>query len=213
MIAQFCETALTGLDTVTNLIWPWQVKSFQKNMTQNFTGIGVHITKIRGVLEIASLLPDTPAYRSGLDADDEILAVNGELTKNMPITCVVNKITGPAGTDVTLTVRHKDAPEDQTEDIKITRARIVVPTIRGWQRTETGEWLHMIDQTNKLGYIRITNFTESTVPAMQKALKNLEKNGMRGLILDLRYNSGGYLDTAAQVVDMFVEKGLILKRR
>jgi carboxyl-terminal processing protease len=211
VIAQFCEAALIGLDPVTNLVWPWRVKDFQKNMTQNFTGIGIHIIKLRGSLEVASLLPDTPAYRSGLDADDKILAVNGESTKDMPILCVVSKITGPAGTDVTLTVRHKDAPEDETEDITITRARIVVPTIRGWQRTETGQWRHMIDPVNRLGYIRIKNFTESTVPAMQKALKKLEKDGMKGLILDLRYNSGGYLNTAADIVDMFIEKGLIVK--
>lgn len=211
VIAQFTEAAFISLDPVTNLIWPWHVESFKKNMTQDFIGIGVQILKVRGVLSITSLVPNKPAYFSGLDADDVILAVDGESTKDMPITCAVDRITGPAGTDVTLTVRHKDAPEGETEDITITRARIMVPTVRGWKRTEDGKWLHMIDPVNKLGYIRITNFTESTEPATEKALKQLESEGMKGLILDLRGNSGGYLNTAADIVDKFVEKGLIVK--
>lgn len=211
VVSQFAEASLTALDPVTNLVWPWMVKDFQKSMTQNFTGIGIHIQKSRGVLKVASLLPDTPAYHSGLDADDEILAVNGEKTEDMPINCVVDKITGPAGTDVTLTIKHTDAPDGETEDVTITRARIIVPTVRGWQRTEEGKWLHMLDPVNKLGYVRITNFTESTASGMEEALKQMEAKGLRGLILDLRYNSGGYLNTAADVVDMFIERGLIVK--
>ena len=211
VIAQFAEASLTALDPVTNLIWPWMVQDFQKSMTQNFTGIGIHIQKTRGVLKVASLLPDTPAYYSGLDAEDEILAVDGEKTDGMPINCVIDKITGPAGTDVTLTIKHKDAADGETEDVTITRARIIVPTVRGWQRTEDGKWLHMLDTVNKLGYVRITNFTESTSSGMEQALRQMEAKGLRGLIIDLRYNSGGYLNTAAEVVDMFIEQGLIVK--
>jgi len=139
IVSQYTEASLEALDPFTNLIWPWQVLDFQKNMTQDFTGIGVHITKIRGVLAVASLLPDTPAYHSNLDANDEILAVNGESTKDMTLTCVVSKITGPKGTKVTLTVRHEDAPKGETEDITLVRARIEVPTIRGWVRDTEGE--------------------------------------------------------------------------
>ena len=226
IVAQFSEAALEALDPFTNLVWPWKVRDFQKNMTQNFTGIGIHITKLRGVLSVASLLPDTPAYYSGLDANDEILAVNGESTKDMSLNCVVSKITGPKGTKVTLTVRHEDAPEGETEDITLVRDRIVVPTIRGWVRDHKkspsddqvaknpqnkGKWGHMIDPVNKIGYIRLTGFTETTAPAMERQLKSLEERGMKGLIVDLRDNSGGYLATAAAVVDMFIDKGLIVK--
>lgn len=221
VIVQFTEASLEALDPFTNLIWPWKVRDFQKNMTQDFTGIGIHITKIRGVLAVASLLPDTPAYRSGLDANDEILAVDGEETEDMTLTCVVSKITGPKGTKVTLTVRHEGAEEDDTEDIVIVRDRIVVPTIRGWIRdsekgdttgkADNSKWGHMIDPVNKIGYIRLTGFTDNTAPAMQKQLVSLENRGMNGLIVDIRDNSGGYLQTAAAIVDMFVEEGLIVK--
>lgn len=227
IVSNYTEASLEALDPFTNLVWPWRVLDFQKNMTQDFTGIGVHITKIRGVLVVASLLPDTPAYHSTLDANDEILAVNGEETKEMTLTCVVSKITGPKGTPVTLTVRHEDAEEGVTEDVTLVRDRIVVPTIRGWVRDgdagefsgkgdsakkeKSGKWGHMIDPVNKIGYMRLTGFTEETAGSMKDQLHNLEERGMRGMIVDLRDNSGGYLSTAAAVVDMFVESGLIVK--
>ena len=212
VISQFAEASLEALDPVTNLVWPWMVKDFQKSMTQNFTGIGIHIQETRdGVLKVASLLPDTPAYNSGLDAEDQILFVDGESTEDMPISCVIDKITGPEGTNVVLTVHHKDAPAGVNEDIKITRARIIVPTIKGWQRIDDGKWQFMLDTVNRLGYIRITNFTESTASGMEEALKELNAQGVQGLILDLRNNTGGYLNTAADVVDMFVDHGLIVK--
>ena len=169
----------------------------------------MEISKATGVLTIISLLPDTPAYRAGLDAYDEILAVNGEPTEKMTIFCAVSKITGPKGSKVTLTIRH--AGSDKTEDITIVRDRIVVPPRRGWQRDESGEWQYMIDRENGIGYIRITNFTETTVPDMDEILRMLEKEGLRGHISDLRFNRGGYLVSAAGVVDLFVEEGVIVK--
>ena len=208
---QFTEAALATLDPYTNLIWPWQVKDFQKSMTQQFTGIGIEISKVTGELKVVSLIPDTPAYNSGLDAEDVIVKINGEETKEMSIDCAVKKITGPAGTDVELTVRHADSTE--TVDIKITRANIDVPTIRGWTRDDHGQWEYMLDQDNKVGYIRVTGFTANTAALMKKALAGLEADGMKSLIVDLRNNSGGYLDTAAELVDMFVDEGVIVSTR
>lgn len=209
VVAQFTEAALKSLDPFTALFWPSQIEEFEKSMTQQFSGIGVEISKATGVLKVVSLLPNTPAYTSGLDADDEILFVNGEPTKDMTIYCAVDKITGPIGTQVTLTIRH--AGKQETEDITITRGKIVVPPLRGWQRDENGKWRYMIDPENKIGYIRLTAFTEKTAPDMEKVLTNLEKEGLSGLILDLRFNSGGYLISAAQVADMFIESGLIVR--
>lgn len=97
IVAHFSEASLAYLDPFTNLVWPWNVKDFEKSMTQQFTGIGIEISKATGVLKVVSLLPDTPAYRSGLDADDEIVAVDGEPTEEMTIFCAVSKITGSKG--------------------------------------------------------------------------------------------------------------------
>lgn len=222
VVVQFSEAALEALDPFTNLIWPWRVPDFQKNMTQNFSGIGIRISKVRGKLTVASLLPGTPAYLSGLDANDNIVAVDGEITDEMTLTCVVSKITGPKGTPVTLTIKHEGDPNGVTEDITIVRDNIVVPTIRGWQRdnkpttdagdnSDGGKWGHMVDPVNRIGYVRLTGFTETTAHDMETQLLDLEERGMQGLIVDLRGNSGGYLTTASAVVDMFVEKGVIVK--
>jgi carboxyl-terminal processing protease len=209
VIVQFSEAALASLDPYTNLIWPQQVEEFKKNMTNEFSGIGVEISKADGPLKVASLLPDTPAYNSGLDADDVIQEINGESTKDMPIGCAVKTITGPSGTSVTLTILHKG----DTKPVKLTikRARIVVPTVRGWQRDGEGQWRYMLDPVNGIGYVRVTGFSEKTAPDFEDALNNLEKQGLRGLIIDLRFNPGGYLETAVAIVDKFVKKGLIVK--
>jgi len=211
LIAQFAEAALSALDPYTVMVWPRQVQDFEKMMTNEFTGIGIEISKRLGLLTVTSLLPDTPAYNSGLDAGDVIEAADGVETKDMSLICAVRKITGRAGTKVTLTIRR--AGEENTRDITITRAKITVPTIRGWQRTEAGRWLYMIDEKNKVGYVRITSFSAETASDLEKALADLEAEGLKGLILDLRFNSGGFLDSAIAVTDKFIEEGLIVVTR
>ena len=211
VVGQFAEAALSALDPFTMLVWPWNVRDFEKNMRQEFYGIGVEISKATGVLKVSSLLPDTPAFRSGLDADDTIVAVDGEPTDKMTIFCAVSKITGPKGTTVTLTVKH--AVTGEVEDIKIRRDKIVVPPIRGWRRIEDGQWDYMLDATGEIGYVRVTTFTENTVPDLNHALRDLEAQGLAGLILDLRFNSGGYLTSASELVDLFVDEGIIVTSR
>jgi len=209
VIAHFTEACLASLDPFTNLVWPWNVKDFEKSMTQQFTGIGVEIAKKMGVLKVVSLLPDTPAYKSGLDADDEIVAVDGELTKEMTIFCAVSKITGPKGSKVVLTIRRPSTGE--TNDVTIKRDKIVVQPLRGWTRDADGDWNYWIDPINRIGYVRLTAFTESSGPDMDEVLRKLEKKGLKGLILDLRFNSGGYLQASADVVDLFIREGVIVK--
>lgn len=208
LIAHFAEAALSALDPYTVMVWPRQVEDFEKMMTNEFTGIGIEIGKPKGLLTVTSLLPDTPAYRAGLDADDVIEAVDGVETKDMSLMCAVRKITGPKGTKVTLTIRRPG--QDETKDITITRDRITVPTIRGWQRTEDADWLYMIDRHNKIGYVRITSFSGETVPDFEKALTTLEKQGLKGLILDLRFNTGGLYESAVGVADKFLKEGWIV---
>ena len=211
VIAQFTEAALSALDPYTVMVWPRQVLEFEKMMTNEFTGIGIEISKRKGLLTITSLLPDTPAYNSGLDAGDVIEAADGVETKDMSLICAVRKITGQEGSKVTLTIRRPG--EEKTRDITITRAKIVVPTIRGWQRTEAGRWLYMIDEKNKIGYVRLTGFSAETASDLEEVLSGLEGEGLKGLILDLRFNSGGFLDSAIAVTDKFIEEGLIVITR
>jgi carboxyl-terminal processing protease len=211
VIAQFADASFNALDPYTVIVWPTYVEDFEKAMTNEFSGIGIEITRQKGQLTIGSLLPDTPAYNSGLDAGDVIEKVNGLPTKDMPINCAVKNITGPAGTKVTLSIKRQGEP--QLRDITITRAKIVVPSVRGWQRTSQGNWQYMIDEQEKIGYVKITSFSEKTSGDFNKVLSSLEAAGMRGLILDLRYNPGGIFDSAVEVADEFLSEGLIVITR
>ena len=211
LTAQFTEAAFSALDPYTGMIWPQQIQEFKKRMSNEFIGVGIEISKRKGLLTVVSLLPDTPAYKSGLDAGDIIEKVDGVATKDMSITCAVKNITGPKGTEVTLTI--KSPGRDVSRDIAITRDVIVVQPIRGWQRTEGGRWLYEVDEKNKIGYVRMTSFDERTTANFEKTLSQLEAEGLNGLVLDLRFNPGGLLNSAAEVVDMFIEEGLIVSTR
>jgi carboxyl-terminal processing protease len=208
IVRHFAEGALSALDPHTVIIWPKEKEDFEKNMTNEFTGIGVEISKADGLLRAASLLPDTPAYNSGMDAGDIIEAINGEKTKDMSINCAVSKITGPAGTKVVLTIRRDN--EEKAQDIELTRAKIIVPTTRGWSRDDRSGWQYFVDPNYHIGYVRVTNFSATTSADLDGTLRSLEGEGMDALILDLRYNFGGFLQSAAEVTDMFVDKGVMV---
>jgi carboxyl-terminal processing protease len=210
VIVQFSEASFLTLDPYTVLVWPRDVSEFEQQMMNEFPGIGIEISRQNGQLTIGSLLPDTPAYSSGLDVGDVIEKVDGMPTKDVPLSCVVSRIKGPAGTKVTLTIRRN---KDQMRDITLTRARIVVPTLRGLQRSGEGKWQDMVDKEDKIGYLRLTSFAETTASDTEAKLKSLESAGMRGLILDLRFDPGGLYDSAVAVSDEFLDDGLIVITR
>jgi carboxyl-terminal processing protease len=199
------------LDPYTVLVWPRDISEFEQQMTNEFTGIGIEISRQSGQLTVSSLLPDTPAYSSELDVGDVIEKVDGMPTKDVPLSCAVSRIKGPAGTKVTLTIRRTG--KEQTRDIVLTRAKIVVPTLRGWERTGEGKWLRMVDEQDKIGYIRLTSFSETTASDTDASLKGLEAAGMKGLIMDLRFNPGGFFDSSIAVADEFLDEGLIVITR
>lgn len=209
LIAEFAKGALSALDPHTVIYWPSQVQDFERAITNQFPGIGIKFSKEEGLMKVVNVLPNTPAYNSGLEVGDVIKAVDGIETVNMSSNCAVKRITGPEGTKVTLTIRRP--VEDKTLDITMSRANIVVPSIHGWQRTKTGNWLYMIDSYNKIGYVRITSFDLRTARNFEKALAQLEAKGLKGLILDLRSNPGGLLNSAVEIADKFIKEGLIVR--
>lgn len=211
LIWHFAQAALDSLDPHTVIVWPTEKTDFDKMITNEFTGIGVEIGRPKGALTISGLLMDTPAYRAGLDAGEVIDAVDGVATKDMPLNCAVKKITGPKGTKVNLKIRRPG--EDKPRDVTITRDKIIVPTIYGWQRTAEGQWRYMVDPNDKVAYVRISSFSGETATDLEKVLNDLEKQGLRGLVLDLRWNQGGLLPVVLRIVDMFVKDGVMLRIR
>lgn len=171
-----------------------------------FEGIGATVSQQGSEIVIVAPISDTPAERAGLQAGDVILAVDGESTEGWSVDKAVLKIRGPRGTDVTLTIRH---PDDQVEDLTITRDEIRVESVSAVPPggvLEDAEGNPVTD----IAYIRIREFTSLTRDQLQLLLEEIQGSGLRGLILDLRANPGGLLSTTVDVADMFLDGGTIL---
>lgn len=171
-----------------------------------FEGIGATVSQQDGDIVIVAPIKDTPAERAGIRAGDVILAVDGESTEGWSVDKAVLKIRGPRGTEVTLTIRH---PDNQVEDITITRAEIrveSVSTVPPGGALEDAEGNPVED----IAYIQIREFTSFTASELEPLLRDAEESGKRGIILDLRGNPGGLLEATVDVADMFLDSGAIL---
>ena len=137
-------------------------------------------------------------------AGDIILDVDGQSTQGKSQNDVIQNIKGEPGTDVVLTVRRKTGEE---LDITVTRDHINVQTVRGFRRQADQSFDYMLDPINKIGYIRISQFTEPTADELRGALQVLKAQDVKGLIIDLRFDPGGLLSSAVAVSDMFLTEG------
>lgn len=207
---EFTDGMTDQLDRYTQVIWPEKMDEFRKQTMGSFEGIGVQIQMENGLLKVVSPLEDTPAFKAGLQAGDYIIRIDGKDAKNIDINEAVRQITGPEGTKVTLTISR---PGQANFDKAIARAQIQVQTVKGWKRANGSGWDWMIDPDSKIGYIRITNFNEDTAEHLRKALKDLNGQDCRGLILDLRDNPGGLLNIAVDVAEEFLRGGAIISTR
>ena len=168
------------------------------NQTEgSFGGIGIYMGFKDDKVTVISVMDDTPGAKAGLEAGDEILAIDGTSVSAYQPEEVALHIRGEVGTSVTLTI-HRDGEEDK--DYTIERATIQMKTVGG----------KMLDAENGLGYIRISNFSENTGDEFKKQLADLESQGMKGLIIDVRENPGGLVKTCAEVADFVVPKGPIV---
>lgn len=205
IVDEFVAGISEPLDEFTSVIWPTEVAEFNKSTRGEFVGVGIQITQEVGKpVRVESPLEDSPAYNAGVKPGDFILKVEGKLTKDMTITEAVKNITGEAGSSVLLTI--EDGVSHEVRDLELVRKRISIRTVRGHLRDEnkpTG-WDYMIDDGLKVGYIRVSGFMDKTVPDLEKALSQLDKENCRGLILDLRFNPGGLLNAARDMCDLFL---------
>ncbi len=135
---------------------------------------------------------------------------NGESIEGVRLPDVIKKVGGPLGSEVRLTVRHLTGQE---VELKMTREEIVVPTVKGFARKQDNTWDYYVCENPKVAYVRITQFTPDTYEKLRPAIEGVLADGMKGLILDLRFNPGGRLDQAVQIINMLVEKGTILSTK
>jgi len=201
VVSEFVEGAFDALDKFTSMIWPAELEDFRKHTRGEFSGVGIQITMENGELTVFTPLEGTPAYEAGIEPGDVIVAIDGKSAKGITLEQAVRRITGKPGTKVVLTIRR--GRSGKPFDVTITRARIKVPTVKGWKRHGI-EWDYYIDRDMQIAMLRVTSFTEKTMDSFRQALQRLKDEGIRGLILDLRYNPGGLLKAAVEMVDTFL---------
>lgn len=169
-----------------------EATSFNESLSSSFQGIGAEIQERNGYIMIVSPIKNTPAEKAGLQPKDMVLAVDGKSVKGMSSTEAVLLIRGEKGTEVTLTIQRGDAA---SFDITLIRDDIPVETVYG-DLDEAG-----------IAHFQITSFSENTAEELEKLLIEYEKQGMNGIILDVRQNPGGYLKAAIDISNLFVEQG------
>jgi carboxyl-terminal processing protease len=209
--SQLVQSAVRGMvesleDPYTVYLSPEELKGFDSQVRGSFSGIGAEITIDEQTrrLKIVTPLEDSPAWKAGVMAGDIVLEINGESTVDIKINEAVEKLTGPEGTQVTVKVRHESGEE---ATFTITRARINIQTVRGLRRDKDNHWQYVIDPKAGVGYVRLTQFTERTAEELHDALEQMNKAGAKGVILDLRFNPGGLLESAVEISDMFLQEG------
>ncbi len=190
---------LETLDPHSAFMPPSTYKEMQEETKGRFEGLGIEITMKDEILTVVSPIEDTPAFKAGIQAGDQIVKIDGELTKNLTLMESVKRMRGPKGTKVTITIMREGF--GKPKDFTLVRDVIPVRSVR----TELLE--------KQYGYIRLSQFQEKTDADFDRAMKTLQeeaKGNLKGLILDLRNNPGGLLDQAVKISDRFIESGLIV---
>jgi carboxyl-terminal processing protease len=197
--------ALHGLvnsvgDPYTVFMDPQIAKEFSEDLAGTFEGIGAEIGIKNDILTIIAPLPDMPAAKAGLLAGDQVYAIDGESTAGINVDAAVNKIRGPRGTAVVLSVMRDG--QDAPKDFSITRDTIVVRSVNTEYR-----------EKDKIFVVKITNFNDDTLELFNQAVKEIIDRNPTGIILDLRNDPGGYLETAIEVASEWVEEGVIVTEK
>ena len=209
IVSELMRGALAPLDDFTTIIWPQASREFDKHTRGDFVGIGISIIKNRkDEIEVVTPMEDTPAYRAGIQSGDIITSVDGVKLKDYSINKVVETITGPEGTNVSLNVRRDD--KDIAFDLQ--RAKVHIYSVKGMRRDPLNEerWDHWLDKERGIGYIRITNFQRNTVEDVDNVLSEMSAEGLKGLVIDLRANPGGLLDSAWQLTSRFLNRNNVV---
>src|SRR3990167_10677709 len=185
---------LSGLDPHSEYLDKDSYKTLLMTTSGAFGGLGIEVTGEYGVLKVVSPIDDTPAAKAGIKSGDYIVAIDGKLVNDMTLNEAVDRMRGKKGTVVTLTVIRKS--EKNPLILKLTRDEIRIVTIKS-KMLEDG-----------YGYVRISEFQEPTPELLVAAIDKLKKEAggnIKGLVLDLRNNPGGLLETAVQVADVFLD--------
>jgi carboxyl-terminal processing protease len=198
---ELTDAAINGirniLDPHTTVFAPKDYESLRVSMEGKFGGVGITISLRDNILTVISPLSGTPAFKLGIRAGDRIRKIDGKETKGMSLDDAVNKLRGKIGTDVTVAIEREGVPD--LMDYTITRAEIIVHAV---------PYYGMV--TSEIGYIKLATFSDKTTSDVENALRSLQKQGMKKLILDMRYNPGGLLNQAIEISELFLKPGNVI---
>ena len=186
-------------DPYTRFVAPKQLKDEEIELEGRYGGLGMYIGDRDGQILVISPMEDSPAERAGLKPKDQIVKVDDEVVIGWTSDRVVQKLRGEPDTKVTVWVRREG--EDELLSFEITREIIKLKSVR----------YEML--SDDIGYVKLTQFKHSTSDEARSALRDLIRQGMRALILDLRNNGGGLLDASVKIVSMFVRNGLVVETK
>jgi carboxyl-terminal processing protease len=195
------EAFKTFDDVYTRFMDPQQFDALNNQTQGELSGVGIRLElpETTKVLTVVDPLPDSPAFKAGIQTGDEILSIDGKSTKGLSIEDASGLIRGEVGTKVTLRIRRKGSAEINQP---ITRAKIELQTVRYSLREEGGK---------RIGYIRLNDFSSHADTQMEAAIKALEKQQVEAYVVDLRGNPGGLLDQSLSISQMWIEQGDIVK--
>ena len=197
LITSAMKGMLASLDPHSQYMDPNDFRDMQEDTRSRFNGLGIEVSMKNGLPTVVSPMEDTPAAQAGILSGDQILKINGTATDRMELQDAVNLLRGAPGQKVTLTLLRPSSKE--VKDYTLERVEIKVQSVKG---------ARLLDQeltgSFKIGYIRLIQFNEPTADELSKALDDLQKQGMQGLILDLRNNPGGLLNSAVDVCSQFL---------
>ena len=198
---ELTDAALNGirniLDPHTTVFTPKDYEGLKVSMEGKFGGVGITISLRDDILTVISPLSGTPAFRLGIRAGDRIRKIDGKDTKGLSLDDAVSKLRGKIGTDVTVSIEREGVPG--LMDFTITRAEIIVHAV---------PYYGMV--TKDIGYIKLATFSDKTTSDVENAIKTLQKQGMKKIILDMRYNPGGLLNQAIEISELFLKQGNVI---
>lgn len=200
-IMEMTAAAVGGLDEYSAFLTTGQLDDLYAQIEGNFVGLGVELKGADDGLLVVHVIPGSPAERAGLRAGDHVVGVGGQSLGGMNVDEAAQLLQGPEGSVVTLAIARG---ESVARAMTVRREHVDVPSI---------EDVQLLDPATGVGYIKLTSFQKTTAADLETALRRLDMNGMRSLVIDLRGNPGGLLSAAVDVADLFLDRGLVVATR